>query len=431
MKRRRLIWLLSIAAVAAALGATTVLRYQGILLPVRVASGSMADSLLGPHRSLECKDCGFTFCFGLDLEVPLDLATCPNCGYARNDSTRATLHEGDRVLIDRWAYAFSAPARGDVVAFCDPTNNSELAVKRIMGLPSERIEIAHGEIFTNGTLYRKRLVEAMQVATLVYDDANRPHQEGKLAARWASDEQETGWRALNGGYAWTPPSPDNTRLDWLTYRHWRCYTSPTPRMEETPIADNDAYNQGLSRELHEVTDLILSCKVTTPSESEITLMLHDGRESFTAMISTITQSVELRRGERFLTRAALAELREPRARSTQFGIVDQQLLIAVEGKPLIRCEYTPLDKPLQPTSRPIGIAARGGECAVTEIRVYRDIYYLNAFGGSTTWSCSAPIPAETYLVLGDNSPISRDSRHWNSPGLHRNLFVGKVLGLRR
>jgi hypothetical protein len=35
--------------------------------------------------------------------------------------------------------------------------------------------------------------------------------------------------------------------------------------------------------------------------------------------------------------------------------------------------------------------------------------------------------AAEYFVLGDNVPLSEDSRHWTEPGLPRKLLLGKVL----
>lgn len=426
-RRRKLFWLIPIAVVIA-LGSVVCLRYQGLLFPVRIGSGSMAESFLGPHRGLECKDCGFAFHCGLDMDVPLQRATCPNCGFDRIDLTLATLHEGDQVLIDRWAYGRNAPQRGDVVAFVDPTHPSELAVKRIMGLPNEAVTIRNGELFIDGTLYRKSLAEAMELATLVYDDAFRPPTERQLPPRWSSDQPESGWLAIANGYHCSPQASEEAAYDWLMYRHWRCYASQNPRAEESPVTDNDAYNPGLSRELHEVSDLVLSCDLRLDLGSEIALLVHDGRESFTAVISTTSRSLELRRGEEVLTRVSMPNLQHSSDVALQFGVVDQQLLVAIAGATLIRYAYTPLDQPLQPTSRPLGLAGAEGEFSVENVRIYRDIYYLNPFQGDWAWNSMGPLADESYLLLGDNTPLSNDSRHWKTPGLHRNLFVGRVLG---
>ncbi|MCA9142740.1 MAG: signal peptidase I [Planctomycetales bacterium] len=426
--RRRKLFLLIPIVVVVALGVVASLRYQGLLFPVRIGSGSMSESYLGPHRRIECKDCGFAFRCGLDVDVPLQRATCPNCGFDRIDVTLATLHEGDRVLIDRWAYVRNAPQRGDVVAFVDPTHQSELAVKRIMGLPNEAVTICHGELFIDGTLHRKSLAEAMELATLVYDDTCRPADERQLPPRWSSDQPESGWRAITNGHHWSTPRSEESAYDWLMYRHWRCYTSPHPRAEESPVTDNDSYNQGLSRELHEVSDLILSFDLRLEVASKIALLVHDGRESFTAVISTTKRSLELRRGEEVLTLATLPNLQRSSNVPLQFGVVDQQLLVAIAGATLVRYEYTPLDQPRQPTSRPFGIAGAEGEFSVKNVRVHRDIYYLNPFRGDWAWNSTGPLADESYLLLGDNAPLSNDSRHWKTPGLHRNLFVGKVLG---
>ena len=430
VKRRRLLWLAP-PAIVVAVALATLLRYQGILLPVRIASGSMAEQLLGPHRLVTCTQCGFAFRCGLDTEAPLQLATCPNCGFERNDLALAIQHEGDRVLIDRWAYLRSTPQRGDVVAFVDPTNDTELAVKRIVGLPTEAVAIRRGELLVNGRLHRKSLEETKQLATLVYDDAYRALGEHKLPSRWTSDDEATAWQATRDGYRWTPKPADATANDWLMYRHWRCYTSPHPRTEESPVTDNDAYNQGLSRELHEVTDLLLSCEVSLAQDGELALLIHDGRESFTLVISATARSLSLHRGDDVWEQAELPNDVDPRYMAIEFGVIDDQILIAIAGETVVRREYVPRDEPLQPTSRPLGIAGRRGECSVANIQVYRDIYYLNPFRGDWAWTAPAPLGDDAYFVLGDNSPLSNDSRHWPEPGLHRKLVIGKVLLPRR
>lgn len=425
-RRRRLLWLVPIAALFAA-GSASLLRYQGIMVPVRIGSGSMAEQLLGPHRLVHCADCGFTFRCGLDSEAPLRLATCPNCGYEQNDLSLATLHDGERVLIDRWAYLRGLPQRGEVVAFVDPTSKAELAVKRVMGLPRETVMIRRGELFINGSLYRKSLGETKRLATLVYDDAFRSEDEHELPPRWSSDDAASSWRVASDGYRWSPQHSGAGTDDWLMYRHWRCYRSPHPRTEESPVADNDAYNQGLSRELHEVTDLLLSCELALAEDGVVALLIHDGRESFTAVIEAKSRTLRLEREGNELERVLIPEQVGSRHLMIEFGVIDEQLLLAIAGETLIRHAYTPRDRPLQPTSRPLGIAGRRGACSIARVQVYRDIFYLNPFRGDWTWASPGPLGDDTYFVLGDNAPLSNDSRHWPAPGLPHANLVGRVL----
>lgn len=64
----------------------------------------------------------------------------------------------DYVIVDRVSYLFSQPRRGDLVAFritgILPTEGDDevLFVKRLVGLPGERIEIRDGHVFADGRL---------------------------------------------------------------------------------------------------------------------------------------------------------------------------------------------------------------------------------------------------------------------------------------
>jgi signal peptidase I len=51
------------------------------------------------------------------------------------------LHSGDRVLVNPWAYSLGIPRRGDVVAVSAPSGPGGDAVKRVIGLPGDQIEI--------------------------------------------------------------------------------------------------------------------------------------------------------------------------------------------------------------------------------------------------------------------------------------------------
>ena len=61
-----------------------------------------------------------------------------------------TLGNPELILINKQAYASGSPKRFDIVAIFDPVTN-EMLVKRIVGLPGERVEIVNGEIYINNT----------------------------------------------------------------------------------------------------------------------------------------------------------------------------------------------------------------------------------------------------------------------------------------
>lgn len=70
-------------------------------------------------------------------------------------SMAPTLEDGERYLLNRWTYSYRAPERGDVVVLHDP-GHSDLAIKRIVGIPGDSIQLKRGAVLING----KPFVEA-------------------------------------------------------------------------------------------------------------------------------------------------------------------------------------------------------------------------------------------------------------------------------
>ena len=56
---------------------------------------------------------------------------------------------GDRLIINRLSYLFEDPKRGDIVMFAYPDNEKKNYLKRIIGLPGEKLEIREGLIYIN------------------------------------------------------------------------------------------------------------------------------------------------------------------------------------------------------------------------------------------------------------------------------------------
>jgi signal peptidase I len=76
-------------------------------------------------------------------------------------SMEPNFHDGDYLLVDELTYRFRTPERGEVVVFRHPQNPRSYYIKRIIGLPGERVKISNGEItiyFSDGKA--KKLVES-------------------------------------------------------------------------------------------------------------------------------------------------------------------------------------------------------------------------------------------------------------------------------
>lgn len=60
-----------------------------------------------------------------------------------------TCYNGQIGFINKLTYAWRPPQRGDIIGF-RPENGGPIVVKRIIGLPGERIAFHSGTVFING-----------------------------------------------------------------------------------------------------------------------------------------------------------------------------------------------------------------------------------------------------------------------------------------
>ena len=90
-------------------------------------------------------------------------------------SMEPTLLVGDELLASKFTYGYSKfslplgvlpapegrwlgrpPRRGDVVVFRLPRDPAETYVKRVIGLPGDRVQMLHGQLYLNGALVPRR-----------------------------------------------------------------------------------------------------------------------------------------------------------------------------------------------------------------------------------------------------------------------------------
>ena len=92
--------------------------------------------------------CSCVLAWGIQLEVA-DFRVVPT------GSMLPTIQLQDRLICDKISYKFSKVKRGDIVVFHPPIEvdqSGEVWVKRVIGLPGEKIEIHDGKVFINGVV---------------------------------------------------------------------------------------------------------------------------------------------------------------------------------------------------------------------------------------------------------------------------------------
>jgi signal peptidase I len=92
-----------------------------------------------------------------------------------------TLYIGDYLVVAKWPYGYSRyslmfgfppfsgrifdrpPERGDVVVFRHPTSNTDL-IKRVVGLPGDRVGVRGGRVILNGRLLAREPLPPVSIA---------------------------------------------------------------------------------------------------------------------------------------------------------------------------------------------------------------------------------------------------------------------------
>jgi signal peptidase I len=247
-----------------------------------IPTGSMAPTLMGAHKDVDCLKCGHRFRVnaseedgeaaadwvaklrrpGLSLndqnQLRYRLSTtsclagmCPNCRYV--NPLRPGLHidapelvdagnvpvepkyNGDRILVNKYIYTVSDPQRWDVVVFKFPGNAQINYIKRLVGLPGETIRVYEGDLFTSKeknpsdadfSIARKPPDVQLAMRQLVHDtnyDPSELYQAG-WPLRWQPQGDAGGWQVdaeaegLTVRERYKVDAPAG-ETTWLRYRH--------------------------------------------------------------------------------------------------------------------------------------------------------------------------------------------------------------------
>lgn len=397
--------------------------------PARLTGGSMAPRLLGPRWTVRCDDCRFPFGCGAEVFSDEWPVACPNCG-ARQIRSQATRQPGQRVWMDHRYMLGGAPNRWEIVALRSP--DGPLVVKRLIGLPGERVAVRGGDVWIDGRRPIRSLAQVEDTFVAVHDDRFRP--AGRRSG-WIAEDPLSLWRQVPGGYDFPVAGSGasgsaSDAVDWLVFQP---VSLPADKDLPAMITDDCGYNQHLMRSANRVEDLLLTCHVVLgPDGFAAVRVAYRGRQWIVLLDRA---NGRLRLSERPFGKVCVERPWPVRRRRTDGDLAvaacDGRLLVGWDGRELIR--YAIADPPETVTAKTdvplLAIGGRYGPVQVRRIRVLRDLYYepwpAGAGQRGRTGVDQWQLGADEFFLVGDNCPLSCDSRAWH-PAVRRSALVGRV-----
>jgi signal peptidase I len=344
----------------------------GLIEPVTVAGSSMAPNLRGPHVSVRCTKCELHFDIGAEFDT--DSVECPRCHARQTLCDPPAIERGDRLVIDRIAFQFRSPRRWEPIVFRSPVDG-QLTVKRIVGLPGEEIQLSGGEVLVNGKEVPKDLTALRALRQVVPQEVDA----------WQGDRE---WKW--DGHLWQC-DVDGKRKSTLRF------ICPI----DEPLMTDVSYNNGVTQRLFLVKHLAISARARFFDGAELLIAI--GGDEFT-----------------------ISEAGDMELEVYAFGRTPQVFL---DGRSVQNRTNVAVHRRLNPLV-PISIVMQKGRAELADLTVYRDIYYssVNEEHGLAEPTVPVQLKSDEVFVLGDNVPVSVDSRHWGPLPLR--LLVGRPMGVR-
>ena len=127
-----------------------------------------------------------------------------------------TLNNGDQVLINKFTYIVSSPKSGDVVVFLPNGNErSHYYVRRVIGVPGDKIQIKDGAVYVNGALYNEKIeVASMEEAGIANEEIKLGNDEYFVLGDNRNNSEDS--RYANIG---------NVKEDYIVGQAWFCLDS--------------------------------------------------------------------------------------------------------------------------------------------------------------------------------------------------------------
>ena len=125
-------------------------------------------------------------------------------------SMEPSFYQGQRLVVNKALYLFSPPERGDVIIFESPTGRHEDFIKRVIGLPGDKVEIIKGVVYIDDVALDEPYIKRSASYTMAAEEVPPDRYFVLGDNRDNSNDSHNGWFAEGDkiiGKAWLSTWP--------------------------------------------------------------------------------------------------------------------------------------------------------------------------------------------------------------------------------
>lgn len=310
---------------------------------------------------------------------------------------------GDRIMVTKFYYGLGPVERFDVVVFKFPLNIGKNFIKRVVGLPGEEFRVYRGNIYArpagNEAAPFRIAAKSMRTQDSLWI------RVGEIDGFLRDAEVFRHYWAVPGladGDA--PPyeirgSTLTTLGESVSFRFRQKIVDYPEEEDATPVDD---------------LNLSMEFELAQP-QARFAASIDNRYGSFAVRLGGREQNVLIvHRGDRSHTITLPGRVEPDRFHRLELMVFDGLAAVRLNGETTsFRFLETRQDADVEHASREVRFGVQGGSLAIRDIRLRRDVHYkIKSEHRNLREDAPLAIPPGHYLMMGDNTQRSQDSRAW-------------------